>query len=217
MSEDDELRNLIWGNGTSASGFDLSGGQSPALGGNTMAGILGPMPQITPPQSLPSSLPSDADSKEERGQKALTALNAELDRQRILGTVHPDFKTALGAWSDAAQPIQRQYSTELRSNVYLTRDGWQIGPAYSNGDRTNTNVIPDNAIPGGSYWGYIHTHPDNIELDYPDEYTGEVRSDSAKTHGFAYVALPNGQINGWAPGMGFDKTPQFILRPPTRR
>ncbi len=234
MADDDDIWNFILGNNSNANtpsgngamatpdaqnGLDLTAGKPPTLGGAAMAGILGPIPEITPPQSLPSSLPSDEDSTEERGQKALAALNAELDRQHILRTVYPDFETALGAWADAARPIQRQYSTELNSNVYLTRDGWQFGSAYSSGERSKTNVIPDNEIPGGSYWGYIHTHPDNRGLDFSDEYTGKVRSDRSETHGFAYVALPNGQINGWAPSMPWtdphNQGAQFIIRPPT--
>lgn len=195
-------------------GLDLSGGNSPALGGDTMTGILGSIPNMDARQSLPSSLVSDDDSTTERGQKALTALNAVMNQQGISGTTYPDFKTALGAWADAAQPIQRQYGTELNSKIYLTNDGWQLGPAYSNGERTNTNIIQDNGISGGSYWGYIHTHPENAGLDYPDEYSGKVYSEGNETGGFAYVSLPNGQINGWAPSMGLPDIPQFIVRPP---
>jgi len=162
----------------------------------------------------------------EFGSRAAAALNAELTKQHVLGTVYPDFNAALGAWADVAQPFQRKYDTELNSRIHAVPGGWQIGTASSNGSRCSsgsqtctTDPQFSGAVPGGQYWGYIHTHPStSVPLDAPD--TMNYSPDNLNNG--AYVSLPNGQINGWGEGLGRDRDTaypgnvihQYIIRQP---
>jgi hypothetical protein len=145
------------------------------------------------------------------------AFNAELNKRGVLGKVYPDLHAALGDWSDAAQPFQKQYGTELNSKTFAVPGGWQIGTAYSNGSNCmngeicSSQMLGDD-IPGGFYWGSVHTHPDNSgELDQAD--TKAVSAFNGG--GAAFVSLPNGQINGWNVGMS-SPADQYIIRPRMR-
>jgi len=192
--------------------------QSVALSAPAMSGGAygSDMPIATKNERMPSDLAN--------GNRAYGALNAELNRRHILGMVFPDFNTALGAWADAAQPYQKQYDTELNSKIYAVPGGWQIGSAYSSGAHCSeggictTPISPNGDVPGGLYWGYIHIHPDNSVGLSPRDI------DAAKSHaewgvnkvgGGAFVALPNGQINGWNFGMPGPEN-QYIIRQPRK-
>lgn len=160
------------------------------------------------------------------GVKAATALNAELERQHVLGTAYSDFNTALGAWADTAQPFQQKYDIEFSSQIHAVPGGWQIGTASSNGSRClggsqtcTTDRQFGGTVSGGQYWGYIHTHPSNsVPLDAPDA----LNYSPDNLNNGAYVSLPNGQINGWGEGLGRDRDTaypgnvvhQYIIRQP---
>jgi hypothetical protein len=152
------------------------------------------------------------------GNQAYDALNAELSRRHVLGTVFPDFNTALGTWADAAQPFQKQYDTELNSKIFAVPGGWQIGSAYSNGSRCSQGGIctspinPGADVSDGLYWGYIHTHPDNSGGLDPADVNAATKRNELYGGGGAFVSLPNGQINGWNSGMPGPES-QYIIRP----
>jgi hypothetical protein len=197
-----------------ANGLDFTG-----LASDDISKLLSHLQNAAASQSVAPSNPSTEAPDPALGQRAMDALNAELSRQEILGTIYPAFETALGAWSDAAQPIQQQYGAELDSKIYLTRDGWQIGPAYSSGSHTTVPIIQDGGIPGSIYWGYIHTHPDNVGMGFGDKESGRLHWEGGQRGGFAYLARPNGQIDGWAPNSDPNQPqgPLFVIRPPTRQ
>lgn len=193
--------------------------QSMALNAPTAApaGSYGSdMPIATRNEKMPPDLAN--------GNEAYSALNSELNRRHVLGKTFPDFNTALGAWADAAQPYQKQFGTELNSKIYAVPGEWQVGSAYSSGAHCSeggictTPISPNGDVPGGLYWGYIHTHPDNSAGLSPWDI------DTAKSHaelgvgevgGGAFVSLPNGQINGWNFGMPGPEN-QYIIRPPRK-
>jgi hypothetical protein len=136
------------------------------------------------------------------GYKAMDALNAELKSKNILGTIFPEFNSALKAWGNTAQPFQKQYDTEFSSRIFAVPGGWQIGPAYSDGSRCSlgprcTGSPLGGDVPGGVYWAYIHTHPDNSGpgMDQEDVNIAKVQDVGG------YVSLPNGDIYGVAEGM----------------
>ena len=209
----------------------------PQMGDTASVSSVSPMtqPQANPPAQSAAFLPSSIDepifltdqpapADPDKGQHAMDALNAELARQKILRTNYPDSQSALNAWSDAAIPLQQQFGTELASKLFHTADGWQVGSAYSNGSHCGegqpcwTSPILGGDVDDGIYYGYIHTHPTDFGgLDASDEYSARALLGG----GNAYVALPNGQINGWTPEMNLTPsnapgTNQIILRTPIR-
>ena len=146
---------------------------------------------------------------------AMNAANAALQKNGILGKTDPDLDHLLGLWSDTVQPIAKKYDTELLSDIYAMMDGWQVGSAYSDGERCSTGmrcgVSPfGGQVAGGFEWGYIHTHPNNLCCFSPGDWQAARNMWLGNGFGTAFVSLPNGQIWGLNALYNFDDNPYSV-------
>ena len=129
----------------------------------------------------------------------------------VLQTTYSTKDVAAKAWSGAVRPVADKYDTEIGSQIFRVKGGYQVGAAHSDGvicSRGGCSVNPNlgGDVAGGARVGIVHTHPGNRMFSDADLNTA-ARTDVKRYGGpqSVYVSLQNGQVWGWS-STSYDKT-----------